>query len=179
MTAARTVADEWFAYAATLSHRTCAPEADTITYTWLVWALWCLRAGLLSPPEQVALAGLPLEVLTVADEVWTLRFFACAARDRAGLALGGGTRTAWLTAQRRAHARGAMPAGRAALLEHLDGFSWTPGEDRWRSMLNRVRLHTERTGALPVRAQAAHRCVRCADGLGSASNASGLHRGSS
>ncbi|BBX87890.1 helicase associated domain-containing protein [Mycolicibacterium aubagnense] len=154
MTAARTTDDEWFAHAAELSRNGCEPEPDSAQYSWLVWALWSRRAGLLSPEQQAALTRLPPAAIAVADQPWTLRFFACAARDRAGLALGGGKRTAWLTAQRRAHARGAMPAGRARLLENLAGFSWTPGADRWYSTLAQVRQHADRTGALPTRADA-------------------------
>jgi len=151
LTAACTDDFAWLNRAAAFSRNGDVPEPDTDDYAWLVWAVWQQRVGLLSLPQRVALAGLPEAVRAVGYTPWALRYAECADRDLAGLALGGGKRTAWLTAQRRAHARGSLPAGRVALLERLDGFSWTPGADRWDSAFALVRDFAERTGSIPVR----------------------------
>lgn len=143
--------ETWQKHAAALARADRAPDPATEDYTWLVWALRQRRSGRLSPLERIALDIHPEPVRDLHRQVWVHRFMECAIRDAEGMALGGGQRTAWLTAQRRARARGSLPAGRSALLERLDGFTWTPGADRWDSTMVRVADFALRNGRIPAR----------------------------
>lgn len=141
----------WHEHAAALARAHKAPDPATDDYTWLVWALRQRRSGQLSPLQRIALDIHPEPVRDLHQQPWVQRFMECAARDAEGMALGGGERTAWLTAQRRARARGSLPAGRSALLERLSGFTWTPGADRWDSTMVRVADFALRKGRIPTR----------------------------
>lgn len=127
------------------------PPPDSNSYVELVWSFALNASGRLAEQPSRRLASLPAPVLALAEDAWVRRYLECAARSLAGRAPGGGSRTAWLSAQRRSRADDALPAGRAELLERLDGFTWTPDADRWRTAYNRVADFASTRGRIPAR----------------------------
>lgn len=121
-------------------------------YVWLVWMWHLQRCEKLSDHLSRELDLLPVPVRALREDTWVRRYLECAARDFTGKPLSGGTRTAWLTRQRRRRESGALPRGQVLLLSTLNGFSWTPDADQWESMFDRVRRYVATHGRVPSRA---------------------------
>lgn len=134
-----------------LAAATSVPDPGSDDYTELVWAFARERAGRLDADQLVRLATLPHTQRRLARDAWVRRYLECAERSFAGRPLQGGARAHWLTTQRRARERGQLAAGRVQLLERLDGFTWTPNDDRWHHHLEKVRAFTSEHGRLPAR----------------------------
>jgi hypothetical protein len=128
-----------------------APAPDSHDYTRLVWAFARERAGRMKQQHRLYIATLPEPLRNLSRDPWVRRFLECAARDAAGQPLGGGARGEWLKRQRHLYASGAMPKGRAALLDRLVGFTWTPDADRWGATYDQVAAFVDEHGRIPSR----------------------------
>jgi len=127
------------------------PAPITDDYTWLVWAFAQERAGQLSPEQAARLTVLPDQLRALPDDPWVRRYLECAARSFDARPLSGGPRARWLSAQRGLHARGELPAGRAALLERLEGFTWnSPDDERWWAVCAAVTSFAAEHGRIPT-----------------------------
>mgnify|MGYP002079160736 CR=1 FL=1 len=116
-----------------------------------MWAFAQERAGQLSPDQVAALAALPAEVRSLADDPWVRCYLDCAARSVAGRPLSGGPCARWLSEQRRSRTRGELPDGRVALLERLQGFTWTsPDDERWWLVYADVTSFASARGRIPT-----------------------------
>lgn len=124
-------------------------------YVWLVWMWHLQRCEKLSDHLSHELDLLAAPVRALREDPWVRRYLGCAARDFVGQPLSGGTRTAWLSRQRRRREAGALPRGQVLLLSTLKGFSWTPDADQWESMFDRVRRYVHGHGRVPSRADEA------------------------
>ena len=131
---------------------TDAPDPESDAYTWLVWQWHLSDFGDLDRRQQAVLGALPAAVRELRSEAWVQRFLFAAALDRSGQPLSGGRITQWLARQRRLHSIAALAAGRAELLDRLNGFSWQPVGDRWHSSLAEIMEFTDQHGRLPARA---------------------------
>jgi hypothetical protein len=127
------------------------PTPDSHDYTRLVWAFARERAGRMKQQHRLYIATLPEPLRNLSRDPWVRRFLECAARDAAGQPLGGGARGEWLKRQRHLYASGAMPKGRAALLDRLVGFTWTPDADRWGATYDIVAAFVDEHGRIPSR----------------------------
>lgn len=143
--------DQWLAWLAVVKKGGQLPEPASEEYARLVWAFVQLRVGELDEERVSALSTLPEGLRSLSVEAWVRRYLECAVRGLAGRPLTGGSRTAWLSAQRRARAAGVLPAGREMLLERLPGFSWNPDVNRWWAAFGRVTLRAAELGRIPSR----------------------------
>lgn len=121
------------------------------TFLQLVSALAESRSERLTAEQLRRLASLREPLRPLPADPWMRRYLECAERSFAGRPLSGGGRSAWLSAQRRAHAQGELAAGRVMLLECLNGFTWTPDADRWNAAIAQVRAFTVEHGRIPAR----------------------------
>lgn len=128
-----------------------SPAPDSDDYTWLVWAFALDCAGRLTPEQSAALAALPDPTRRLVDDPWVRRYLECSARSFTGRPLSGGPCARWLSTQRRLRTRGELPAGRVALLERLDGFSWnSPDDERWWATFAQVHSFATEHGRMPT-----------------------------
>lgn len=119
------------------------PDPADGGYTDLVWDLARALTGQV-PAVSADTAAAP------AVDAWVSRYLECAGRLLTGRPLTQ-ARAEWLSAQRAAHSRGELPAGRAALLERLPGFTWLPDTDRWGSNYRSVFYFAAAHGRIPTR----------------------------
>lgn len=128
-----------------------APTPSSEDYARLVWAYVRTRVAPLDPDQAERVAGVPQLLRALPVDPWLSRYLEYAERSLAGRPISGGSRTGWLSRQRRDYARGRLPAGRAELLERLDGFTWTPDADRWEQAFAPVAAFAAEHGRIPAR----------------------------
>ena len=124
---------------------------DSGEYTRLVWEFARERAGMLDSEQTLQLVTLPEHLRTLPADRWVRRYLQCAERSLTDRPVGAAELRSWLRRQRHAYSAGELPAWRAALLERLDGFTWTPDADRWESMFDQVASFTAEHGRIPAR----------------------------
>lgn len=130
---------------------TPCPSLDSDEYASLVWALAQSRTGRVDAAGMRRLNAFPGAYQSLSRDRWVQRYLECAERSFAGRPLAGGELGSWIKRQRYAFAAGELPAGRVALLERLEGFTWTPDADRWSATFDRVAEFARRNGRIPSR----------------------------